>query len=628
VRNVVGIALFVVWSGGPLACVRPPGALPPPGSRDGGVGGSGGPAGGAGSDAPDTGAGGGGAGGTPTPETCVGHDIDISSGTLSGALTIGGAPAAADPNIRLLLRSGLNDLVEIPFADAAYSVRVAPARYDLFFSATGAADPNSMTTPINRLALLHEGVVVAAGAAAVLDVDVPATTVAGVVTINGAAIAAGDNAALSLRNAAGDSVPIALGGDGSYSVRVVPGSYDVYYTLGEAASGSATPLNQLARVATGVVIGSAAPTRLEVNVRSATVAGSIAINGVPAGPTNRGKAFLKNAAGDVVRIAVANAASYTARVVPGTYDLYFTGTEDVYSVANQNTRLRTGIIVGAGGTTVLDVQVPSAAVAGTLRLDGLPPEATDSVHLLLRNAAGDYAPIPWSIDGRYTMRAVPGTYDLYYSKDNRSPASSPANQLAKLRSGVVVAPGVTTVLDIDVTSSPVTGAVTINGVPAAAGFNSGIVTLRSADGDRAQIASLNSGTYAARVVPGTYDLYYTRLASPSNTTIEAPANHAARLHTGIQIAPETTTVLDIDIPSTTVTGTITVNGATAGAGDYGRLMLQNAAGDFAPFATTNATSYTARLIPGTYDLYFSNAGSVGDTTPMNSLSRLRCFTVP
>ena len=43
---------------------------------------------------------------------------------------------------------------------------------------------------------------------------------------------------------------------------------------------------------------------------------------------------------------------------------------------------------------------------------------------------------------------------------------------------------------------------------------------------------------------------------------------------------------------------------------------------------TNGGMYTARVVPGTDDLYDSNGGSVGDTTPMNSLSRLRCFTVP
>ena len=57
-------------------------------------------------------------------------------------------------------------------------------------------------------------------------------------------------------------------------------------------------------------------------------------------------------------------------------------------------------------------------------------------------------------------------------------------------------------------------------------------------------------------------------------------------------------------------------------------MVQSAAGDFGPFASTAGGAYTARLVPGTYDLYYSHAGRIGDTTPMNTLIKLRCFTVP
>jgi hypothetical protein len=178
-----------------------------------------------------------------------------------------------------------------------------------------------------------------------------------------------------------------------------------------------------------------------------------------------------------------------------------------------------------------------------------------------------------------------------------------------------------------VTSSLMTGAVTINGVPAAAG-NSGIVTLRSTDGDRVVIANTASATYSARVVPGTYDVYYTRTAGPNNTTTEAPANHAAKLRSGLVVAPGRTTVFDVDIPSATVSGTIKINGVLAGADDHGTLMLQSAAGGFAPFASTSGGAYMARLVPGTYDLFFSNAGRGGETTPMNTLRKLRCFSVP
>jgi hypothetical protein len=284
------------------------------------------------------------------------------------------------------------------------------------------------------------------------------------------------------------------------------------------------------------------------------------------------------------------------------------------------------VVVAADGTTTIDVAVPGAVIEGTLSLDGAPPEATDSAHLVLRDATGDYAQIPWSMDGHYSVNVVPGTYDLFYSKDWTSPAPTPANQLAKLRDGVVVAPTGTTVLDIDIVSTLVTGAVTINGAPAAAA-NGGILVLRSPDGDKVTIASTSSASYATRVVPGTYDLYYTRTATPSNTMTEAPANHAARLKEGLVIVGRTPTTLDIDIPSASVAGGITVNGAVADAGDTGWLMLRSGDGDFATFASTNADSYMARLIPGTYDLYFSNAGSVGDSTPMNTLIKLRCFTV-
>jgi len=599
VKNVVCIACLAVSTGALLACARPPQTA---GDRDG-VGGLAG------------------AGGTAA-EDCDSHDVDIPSATLAGALTINGAPTSADPYARLLLRNGVNDLVEIPITGASYSVRVAPGSYEVFFSATGA----TATAPANQFARLRGGVRILPGGTTTLDVDVPLATVAGAITVNGAALALGDTVSLSLRNAAGDIVAIARDRRDSYEARVVPGTFDLYLSSNVGGTGSATPLNQLGRIATGVVITAGAG-RLDVDIPSVVVTGTIAIGGVPAGPTNRGWVTLRNAAGDVVKLAAANSASYAAPVVPGTYDVYFTGTSDAYSVMNQNVRLQTGAAVVPTGATAIDVDVPAAVVAGTLLIDGAPPVATDSAHLVLRDATGDYAQIPWNSDGEYRVNVVPGTYDLFYAKDNTVQTATPMNQLAKLRGGVIVAAVGTTVLDIDITSTVIMGTLKINGEPAAAG-NSGIVTLRSADGDRVVVANTATDTYFARVVPGTYDLYYTRTATPTNTTTAAPANHAARLQTGLVLAPGAATVLDIDIPSATVSGAITVNGASAGSGDHGTLMLRNAAGDFAPFASTAGGAYSARLIPGMYDVYYSHAGKIGDTTPMNTLIKLRCFTVP
>ena len=122
-RNVVGIAIFVASAGACFACAPAPLALKFSGNPDAGVSDAAGAspdAGAAGSGAPTGigGAGGGatGFGGTPIPDECRGHDVDIPSATLAGGLSISGVPATADPNTRMLLRNGVSDLVEIPFA--------------------------------------------------------------------------------------------------------------------------------------------------------------------------------------------------------------------------------------------------------------------------------------------------------------------------------------------------------------------------------------------------------------------------------------------------------------------------------------------------------------------------------
>lgn len=611
-KNLLQIALLVAAAEALAGCSKRPIS-----AKDGGAGG--GPSVGV----PGTG-GAAGTGGTTVVEDCRDHDIDIAAATLTGALTINGVAADADPQARLLLRNGPNDMVEIPVTGASYAVRVAPASYDIFYAASG----TPAIAPVNQLALLRAGVAVGPGGVTTLDIDVPMTTVAGAITVNGAALAAGDAVSLSLRNAAGDVVPIASNSTGAYSAHVIPGTFDLHFTSAAAADG-ATPRNQRARLATSVVISGAGSvtTRLDVDVPSAPLSGAITFNGVPASAATGGSLLLRGATGDVFTLTAADGAAYAARVVPGTYDLYFAGTDGVFSIANQNARLRNGIVVPPAGATGLDIDVPWATVEGAVHFNGAAVAGSDIAHLTLRNAAGDFAAILWGDDGRYSVRLLPGIYDLFYSQGLTPGGAGPANHLARLRSDVLVGAGGGTRLDIDVPSTIVTGALNINGEPAGAG-NSGIVSLRDAAGDRVDIANTASPTFSARVVPGTYDVYYSRTATPTNTTTLAPANHAARLHTGVVVPPVSPTTFDIDIPSAMVTGRITVNGQPAGPGDLGTLMLRSEAGDYAPFAATNADGYSARLIPGAYDLYFSHADAAGDATPMNSLVRLRCFTVP
>jgi hypothetical protein len=610
VRNLFFTATLVALAGAPAACGRRP--LP---QTDGNGGIGGGPSRGTGGSA--------GAGGTTVVDECLNHDIDLPSATLMGTLTIDGVATGPISSARILLRNGLNDLVEIPFTDGTYVAHVAPGSYDVFFSSVAPAP--TPDAPANRLAFLQQ-VTVARGETTRLDIGVPVTSVAGTITISGAPLAADDEVSLSLRNAAGDIVPIASNSHGSFTARVVPGTFDLFFTADLVSDGSRTPTNQLARIARNVVLTAGGAARLDVDVPSAPLTGAVVITGLPAGDEDAATLVLRNAAGDMVRIALTNGASYASHVVPGSYDLYVSGASGPASLANQNARLRTGVVIAPGGT-VLNVDVPSVPVEGAIRIDGVPPDSEDSVYVVLRNALGDQALIVWDADGGFSVRVVPGTYDLFYAQGRAATSPVPANQLARLQAGVVVDAAGTTRLDINVVSTTVTGSLKINGAPSDAG-NSGILQLRSAAGDRVTIGNTSGPSFSARVVPGTYDLFYIRTATPNNTSTAAPANQAAKLRSGIVVSTGAPVALDIDIPSATVTGAITINGGPAAEADVGTIFLQSDAGDIAAFPLTGAGSYMARVVPGTYDIYFSRADSVGSTTPMNTLVKLRCFTVP
>src|SRR6185503_3283614 len=207
----------------------------------------------------------------------------------------------------------------------SYSALVIPGTYDLYFG-FGAA---GTAVPTNARAKLRSGIVV--GAAPLrLDVDVPATTVSGTVTVNGGAVANTSSAGqgtVSLVNAAGDSVALAnTTPTGSYSALVVPGTYDVQYS--NTYSGAPLPTNSAARIQTGIVVGASAVS-LNIDIPAPTVSAAITINGAAVTGAAKGQwsLALKNAAGDSAQLLTytSGTGAYSARVVPGTYDLYWTG---------------------------------------------------------------------------------------------------------------------------------------------------------------------------------------------------------------------------------------------------------------------------------------------------------------
>jgi hypothetical protein len=456
-----------------------------------------------------------------------------------------------------------------------------------------------------------------AGACAARDIDLPATSISGTVTVRGAAVPeVGGTGNLTLRNVAGDSALLAPT-RGAYAQVVLPGTYDLYYEL--ASPGPSVPGNKLTKLRGGIVVGGT-PQTIDFDVAATMVSGTITLNGVSAaGKDGRANLRLRNASGDDILLGTTAATgSYSALVIPGTYDLYFIVDSSGTGVPpNTLAKLQAGIVVGST-PLVLNIDVPAATVSGTFTLNGatVPPVNGWGGALQLRNAAGDSA-IVATKTGTFTSLLIPGTYDLYYSVLGLSTAI-PSNVLAKLQTGVVIGTGAQT-LNADVPATVVSGSLTIGGAAVPQTTGVAAMSLRNAAGDQAQLATTSTGTYSQLVVPGIYDLYF----GISGAGAGLPGNQSVKLRSAI-VVPTSALTLDIDVPVTPVSGTITVNGAqvpqTRGTGN---LSLRTAAGDVVGLGTTATVgAYSRLVVPGTYDLFYS-AGSDVTGVPANTLAKLR-----
>ena len=460
------------------------------------------------------------------------------------------------------------------------------------------------------------------------NIDLRATTVSGTVTVNGAAITDPTTkgaGSLSLRSA-DDSALLGTTSPagGSYAALVFPGTYDLYY--GHSADGTAVPNNALAKLQSGIVVG-ASPLKLDVNVPATKVSGTVTVNGgaVPnTSDAGLGTVSLVNTAGDsVVLASTPPGGSYSVLVVPGTYDLYYSGVAfGPLLPTNTFAKVQSGIVVGTSPLS-LNVDVPTRTVSATITINGaaVTGAAKGQWTLTLKNAAGDSAQLTTyaSTTGVYSGRVVPGTYDLYWTG---STADVPGNTSAKIQSGIVVGTSAVS-LSVDVPSTTMSGSATVAGAVSSA-LGSGItyLNLRSATGDSVPLTITTTGTYSARVIPGTYDLYFGTAAAPLN----GPArNTSAKIRSGIVVGTSALS-LNIDIPTTTLSGTATLNGAaiTTSAQKAFVFTLQGAAGDRAQIAAyPQGGAFSASVVPGTYDLYYTRQGDIGLEIPNNIFTKIR-----
>jgi hypothetical protein len=608
------------------------------GAGDSGTSGSSG-SGASGGDRPGSSAGT--SGGGATGLTCSSHDINIVAATVSGSITVNGAAITEQSkgvgSLTLVNAAGDRaDLGRIP--GGSYSTLVAPGTYDLYYS--GESGTN---VPILNNVKLQSGIVVGRSPLS-LDIDIPATTVATTVTLNGAALPnsnTSSNGFLELRKASGEHARLADVTGGTQSWPIVPGTYDLYYSV-YSRSAQTLPTNTSAKLRSEIVVGTS-PLALQIDVPVTTVSVSVTVAGAALTGVNDPSTLftLKNAAGDSAQLTrTSTTGASSGPVIPGTYDLYYSPDASGPGLPkNTSSKLMGGIVVGSSPLS-LQVDVPAIQISGKITANGAATGAFTSTDILrLSNVAGDKIDLSLSTDGSFSALVIPGTYDLVYdnTRDIVVPGV-PANLATKLRKGLVVDKS-SSAFDIDVPISTVSGNITLNGKcvlgPSVSG-GVGYVTLRDADGGQVLLDGIRNGSFSRSVVPGTYDAYYgVSVVGPS-----MPINRLAVLEKGIVVLPLSSIIVNIDVPAVTVSGTVTVNGSVISdptTGGLGRVTLSGLGGDNSELALTSSQSsdpsdlakaaYTALVIPGSYELYYGAYRS-GPEIPGNGKLDLGCFNVP
>ena len=257
-------------------------------------------------------------------------NMDVPMTTVTGTITVNGAQVPSTAGMgRLVLQ---NATTSWPFAPTtsdpfsskpagAYTTTAIPGTYDLYYKVI-TPGPG---VPSNAFVKLASGIVIA-GSAQTLDIDIPATAVTGTITVNGAQVDKSmGTGGLHLRTAAGDDALVGTTDiAGAYSQLVVAGSYDLYYAFITGNGAGGVPVNQSAKLRSGVVVG-ATPLTLDIDVAAPMVSGTLSQNGLqyPGGGSVTANLILQSASGDKATLGSTYSPTYARYVIAGTYELFY-----------------------------------------------------------------------------------------------------------------------------------------------------------------------------------------------------------------------------------------------------------------------------------------------------------------
>jgi hypothetical protein len=666
------------------------------GSGAGGVGtaGAGMSGAGGGGTAGGGGGGNGGAGGAPTGSGGTGGGaaafaIDVKTSPVSGTVTLNGAiPVSNSTNCAVTATDTTDPLGRVTLREttlgytfttnlegcgdtaATFSMVVYPGTYEV--------KVNGLNSNLPGATFVASAALVVNGAVANLAVDVKMSPVSGIVTLNGAnpvsnssscAVTATDTSfergqVTLTETTTGASFTTNLQGctnaTATFSVAVYPGTYDV------TVVGDSSDLPSAPYTANGALLVNGAVPNLVFDVKTNLVSGTVTLNGAnpvsnstncPVTSPNNSFGFQRGAVlltdtttgasfAATLQGCTNTTATFSTAVYPGTYKVIVTGLDSNLPV--QSYTANSALVVN-GAVANLALDVKTSPISGTVTFNGASPvsnssncavTATDTsfprgvVRLTETTTSATFtANLQGCTDtaATFSMTVYPGTYLMAVSGGS-------SNLLSRgwyVANSALVVSGAVAGLAIDVTTSPISGTVTLNGANPVSNSSTcavtatdttagrGMVTLFETTQGYAVDANLQgctntTATFSTSVYPGTYKVSVNGLNSdlPNVPYVE---NSALVVNAAVAN-------LAFDVKTSPVSGTVTLNGANpvsnssnCGTAAAASIYSQYARGDVILADTTQGYSFTTFLqgctnttatfstvvYPGTYEVTVS-----------------------
>jgi len=423
-----------------------------------------------------------------------------------------------------------------------------------------------------------------------------------------------DDALFSLRDrVTGDEITLGNSHDNSYAVNVVPGQYDVIYSV--QTKGAISPQNVGAVVMENVSL--LADGSLNINVTAHTISGDFLHNGVafPASEYDDGVIFLDGERIGRVELGATKHQSFAdLAVIAGKYEVrYMAETPDTVP---WNKWGYVGLLNVNADNNGLQINVESLALSGSFSHNNapMPLNEFDDGNFYLETADGDQVLLGNSSSGDFGKRVMQAEYDVYWELETLG-NTVPFNPRARVASGVDISGGT---LDVNMQSSQVAGDFSLNGgaFPNTFQNTAQIILHDQVAGSDNVLGDTHDGSYSQRVLNGSYDIVYHH-----RDGYELPQNKHAIISEGTIIQGAVT--LDIDVVARQFEASVYHNGVLFPASlQLANILLRNlSTGDLVFLGKTTLQNLSALVIPGTYDVYYSYLA--GDQIPLNQMAKFR-----